>query len=233
MKILFYKFWKNIIDSFRGRNFAWHLIAILSTYIIVVSGFDFKYFLFFKDSRLSYILFSAAIVGGLFPILIPIIILIYGKIRKNIALLNTGFALGQAAILGAFISSFYKMFTGRAHPDSVHSLTYLISGAKDSFHTLTTIDITHVFNFGLFRGGIFWGWPSSHTTIAFAMAFTLWALYSKNKTVKILALAYALYIGLGISMTIHWFSDFVAGAIIGTVIGTVVGKTFKKTNSEI
>ena len=27
-------------------------------------------------------------------------------------------------------------------------------------------------------------------------------------------------------MTIHWFSDFVAGAILGTVIGVVVGKSF-------
>jgi membrane-associated phospholipid phosphatase len=27
-------------------------------------------------------------------------------------------------------------------------------------------------------------------------------------------------------MTIHWFSDFVAGAIIGSVIGAVVGKSF-------
>jgi len=27
-------------------------------------------------------------------------------------------------------------------------------------------------------------------------------------------------------MTIHWFSDFLAGAILGSVIGTVVGKSF-------
>jgi membrane-associated phospholipid phosphatase len=27
-------------------------------------------------------------------------------------------------------------------------------------------------------------------------------------------------------MTIHWFSDFVAGAIFGSVIGVVVGKSF-------
>jgi membrane-associated phospholipid phosphatase len=27
-------------------------------------------------------------------------------------------------------------------------------------------------------------------------------------------------------MTIHWFSDFLAGAIIGTVVGVVVGKSF-------
>jgi F0F1-type ATP synthase assembly protein I len=27
-------------------------------------------------------------------------------------------------------------------------------------------------------------------------------------------------------MTIHWFSDFLAGAMIGTMIGLVVGKSF-------
>jgi hypothetical protein len=40
------------------------------------------------------------------------------------------------------------------------------------------------------------------------------------------ALLYAFYIGLGVSVTIHWFSEFVAGAIIGSVIGTVVGRSF-------
>src|SRR6266404_5032806 len=40
------------------------------------------------------------------------------------------------------------------------------------------------------------------------------------------AIAYALYVGVGVSMTIHWFSDFAAGAILGTVIGVVVGKSF-------
>ena len=212
MKPFFYKLGKNIVDSFRGSNLIWHLIAIVSTYIIVVTGVDWKYFQFFRGSRLYYILFSAAAVGGLFPILVPAVLLIFGKIRKNISLLNTCYALAQAAVIGALISSFYKMLTGRLHP----SLTQV-----------TNIDITHIFQFGLFRGGIFWGWPSSHTTIAFAMAFTLWALYSENKIVRTLAVIYALYVGLGVSMTIHWFSDFVAGAIIGIVIGLVVGKTFK------
>jgi membrane-associated phospholipid phosphatase len=40
------------------------------------------------------------------------------------------------------------------------------------------------------------------------------------------AILYACYVGLGVSMTIHWFSDFAAGAIIGSVIGAVVGKGF-------
>jgi len=39
---------------------------------------------------------------------------------------------------------------------------------------------------------------------------------------------YALYIGVGVSMTIHWFSDFVAGAIVGAVIGITVGNAFNE-----
>lgn len=36
----------------------------------------------------------------------------------------------------------------------------------------------------------------------------------------------ATYIGIGISVNIHWFSDFAAGAILGSLIGYIVGKTF-------
>ena len=59
------------------------------------------------------------------------------------------------------------------------------------------------------------------------MMVCLITLYPKNKMSVFLALLYALYIGLGVSVTIHWFSEFVAGAIIGSVIGTVVGRSFK------
>jgi membrane-associated phospholipid phosphatase len=74
---------------------------------------------------------------------------------------------------------------------------------------------------------MFWGWPSSHTTVAFAMAACLITLYPGNKKLILFASLYAFYIGLGVSVTIHWFSEFVAGAIIGSVIGMVVGRSFK------
>jgi membrane-associated phospholipid phosphatase len=228
MQPLFYKFWENIKNCFKNKNLKYHLIAILATYIIVVSDFDWKYFQFFAGSILSDILFSAALVGFLVPFLIPIFLLVYGKIRKNVSRLNTGFALGQATIIGYLISSFYKVWTGRAAPP-LNYLNNAILDIKSPGHITSSIsDISKIFHFGFLGNGIFWGWPSTHTTIAFAMAFTLFILYSKNKTVKILALIYALYIGIGVSMTIHWFSDFVAGAIIGTVIGIVVGKAFKE-----
>jgi len=115
--------------------------------------------------------------------------------------------------------TFYKALTGRVHPPRL-----LIE---------STIDISQEFRFGFLRGGVFWGWPSSHTTMAFAMSITLLMLYPKNKIVRYLALIYALYIGFGVSISIHWFSDFVAGAIIGTVIGIVVGKSFRGDFAKI
>ena len=58
------------------------------------------------------------------------------------------------------------------------------------------------------------------------MAVTVYMMFPKQRWLRITVILYALYIGLGVSMTIHWFSDFVAGAILGTVIGVVVGKRF-------
>jgi membrane-associated phospholipid phosphatase len=87
-------------------------------------------------------------------------------------------------------------------------------------------DMSHIFQFGFLRGGVFWGWPSSHTTIAFAMAVTILMLLPKQRWVGCVAMAYAFYVGIGVSMTIHWFSDFAAGAIIGSAIGPWWGRAF-------
>ena len=60
------------------------------------------------------------------------------------------------------------------------------------------------------------------------MSVCLITLYPNNKLLMILALIYAFYVGLGVSVSIHWFSEFVAGAIIGSVIGVVVGRSFRE-----
>ncbi len=212
MSGFFFELPKNLIRCFRGKIFFWHILTIIITYTIVVSGFDWFYFTHTRSNTLQAILFPAAIVGGLLPILTPFIVLIFGKLLKNLQIKNTAYALGQAAALGWFVSAFYKTFTGRVPPP---------------FHQIGgTTDISHVFQFGFMRGGIFWGWPSSHTTVAFAMAIALLTLYPKNKIIRFLAPLYALYIGTGISTNIHWFSDFVAGAIVGTVVGITVGRSF-------
>jgi hypothetical protein len=58
------------------------------------------------------------------------------------------------------------------------------------------------------------------------MAVAVFLLLPKQRWVGIVAIAYALYVGVGVSMTIHWFSDFVAGAIVGAVTGATVGRSF-------
>ena len=123
-------------------------------------------------------------------------------------------------MLGYFISCGYKAFTGSIPPPF---RGFRISATSDG----SLIDTSHGFQFGFLKGGVFWGWPSSHTTVTFAMTVCLITLYPKNKMLVFFALLYALYIGLGVSVTIHWFSEFVAGAIIGSVIGTVVGRSFR------
>ncbi|MFA6301234.1 MAG: phosphatase PAP2 family protein [Candidatus Paceibacterota bacterium] len=211
MRNIFYKFGRNFLGVFRGKNLLWHLLAIILTYFLVVSGFDWKYFVFFNGTTLQTILFSAAVLGGLLPILLPVLFYVVGRLKSNMMFQKTAYAIFQAAVLGSIISSIYKAFTGRLQP---------------ALHSSSLVDISHSFQFGFLNHGIFWGWPSSHTTIAFAVAVTLFVLYSKNIYMRIFAIVFALYIGIGVSMSIHWFSDFVAGAIIGSVIGYVVGKAF-------
>ncbi len=184
----------------------WHLLFIALTFICVASGFDWFYFCSTRSPVLRDLMFPSAPIGALVPLALPLILIVSGYINSHARISLTGWALGQAAISGSLLSSAYKAFTGRVHPEH-------IIGA----------DISHVFRFGFLRGGVFWGWPSSHTTIAFAMAVTVFTLFPKRRWRGGLAIAYALYIGLGVSMTIHWFSDFAAGAILGTIIGRVVG----------
>lgn len=140
---------------------------------------------------------------------LPLLLMLAGLLMKSAKSVRVAWAVGQAAFIGWFISSCYKALTGRDHPP----------------HSMGT-DTSDLFRFGFFRHGIFWGWPSSHTAVAFAMAATTLRLFPKRPFLGVAAILYALYIGVGVSLTIHWFSDFVAGALIGTAIGSTVGKSF-------
>jgi membrane-associated phospholipid phosphatase len=212
---IFYKIGSNIATLYSGWNLLWQLLAFVFTYILVVTGFVWTYFNYFHASWIYPYMIWAGLVGFAIPVFLPIILLIVGRVRKNSQIKNTGYALAQAAFLGWCFSSFYKVFSGRVAPPGFNQ-------------SLIGEDISRLFKIGIYRGGIFWGWPSSHTTVAFAVSVTLLVLFSENKWVKLLAWIFALYVGIGASMTFHWFSDFAAGVIFGTLIGLTVGQTFKK-----
>jgi membrane-associated phospholipid phosphatase len=211
MKQFFLTLPSNILSCFRGWMIIWHVIAIILTLILVVSGFDWFYFCSTRGPALLACMWPAAVIGQLIPLTVPLYLLLAGGVAENAKMIRTGWAIGQAALIGWFLASGYKAFTGRYH---------LPHGISE--------DTSHLFRFGFMRGGIFWGWPSSHTATAFAMAVTLFTFFPKQKWLRVGVIVYALYIGVGVSMTIHWFSDFVAGAIIGSVIGVTVGKSFSR-----
>jgi hypothetical protein len=211
MSLLFSTLPRNVIACFNGRMLAWHLTAIFLTVALVVSGFDWQYFLATRSPMLRSWSWPAVRIGGLLPMALPLTLLTLGFVARSAQTRLIGWAIFQAEVIGGIIAAGYKALTGRAHP--THD---------------AGVDLTHVFRFGLLRGGVFWGWPSSHTTIAFAMAVTVFKLFPKQRWLGYLAITYAVYIGLGVSMTIHWFSDFVAGAVVGTVVGHVVGTNFSQ-----
>jgi membrane-associated phospholipid phosphatase len=212
MKLFFSTLPRNFIGCFKGRTLIWHLTAIILTLALVVSGLDWQYFLCTRSPILRSWLFPAVPIGGLLPIALPLLLLVLGSVTRSAPTRLVAWAISQAEVIAGIVAAGYKAITGRAHPG----------------HGVGT-DLTHVFRFGFLRGGVFWGWPSSHTTIAFAIAVTVFRLFPKQRWLGYLAITYAFYVGFGVSMTIHWFSDFAAGALIGTVVGAVVGTSFSRS----
>jgi membrane-associated phospholipid phosphatase len=218
---LFYRFPRNIAAVFSGRNLLWHATAIVVTIALVTSGGDWAYYRWTRAGVFSVLSRPALALGMFMPVLFPLALLVIGLAWRNRRLTSIAWALGQAAILAYLVTSSYKAITGRRPPPfHGHFRTLAPNGSA-----LT--DSSHGFQFGFLKGGIFWGWPSGHTTVAFSMALCLMAFYPRNKIMAFCALLYAFYIGLCVSVTIHWFSEFAAGAIIGSVIGKTVGKSFR------
>ncbi len=204
-----YRLPQNIVAVFKPRNLIWHGLVIALSFVAVVTGFDWWYFQETRSALLFQLAIPAALLGFAVPVFTPFVLLT----AKTRQLQNAGYALGQSAVLAWMLSALYKVFTGRMHPPLVNNAS-------------TLSDISRDFHFGFMNGGVFWGWPSSHTTVAFAIAFTAITLFPRPK-VRFWALAFALYVGVGVSITIHWFSDFAAGAILGTLVGTIVGEAFR------
>lgn len=204
---------KNVISCFKSYKLYLQMLAFVLTVFIVTSGLDWKYFLITRSSLSFDLFFPSVVIGGILPFIIPITMILWGIYKNDTKARISGWAVGQAAFLGFIISSFYKIFTGRMEPNLIN----------------TVIDISHNFQFGLFRHGIFFGWPSSHTAVAFAMAFTIFIIYKNSREIKYIYALYALYIGIGVATVgIHWLSEFVAGAIIGSIVGISVGQSFLK-----
>ena len=213
LSTIFYKAGDHLLGSVVDNSGLNYVLAGVATYGIVRSGFDWRWYRNAQDHKwISNAGFVSVAVGPLASVGVPLGLYLCGRSERDTRLQVTGLALGQSVILSTVMTSVLKAFTGRMGPDRHNQ--------KNDYST--------EFRFGFLRGGVYEGWPSSHTAAAFSMAATLIELYPGNSAVKIGSLAYASLIGIGVSTNIHWFSDAVAGGLIGYAIGETVGKGYRE-----
>jgi len=206
-----------VIEIFSLRFLPLHLGVIIVTIILVFSGLDWAYFVYVLNAVPTSFLYIADATGFILPgLLIMVSIGILVVSRKKLERLYAE-AMIYAILLGITLSTIIKAFTGRISPPHFHY-----------GETQAMIDNSQAFNFGFLRESVMGGWPSSHATIAFAIATTLAFLLPKRWYVFVILFAPALFIGIGVTFGFHWLSEFIAGACLGLVIGLVVGGFYNK-----
>ena len=206
-----------VLQIFSARFFLFHIIAIVSTILLVSTGLDWAYFVYVLNAVPTSFLYIADATGFILPgLLIMVSIGILVVSRKKLERLYAE-AMIYAIILGFTLSTVIKAFTGRISPPHFHY------GEAQAM-----IDNSQAFNFGFLRESVMGGWPSSHATIAFAIAVTLILLLPKRWYVFVTIFAPALFISIGVTFGFHWLSEFIAGTSLGTVIGLVVGGFYNK-----
>src|SRR3989344_976222 len=101
-----YRLPERFLAVYRGKNIFYHIAAIVLTYALVVSGFDW-YFFEVTRSPYFYPLTMAAGVGGFFvPVLVPIGMYVAGEIQKNTSLVAHAAISAQAVARAGGGSSF-------------------------------------------------------------------------------------------------------------------------------
>src|SRR5271154_2542759 len=104
MKLFFSTLPRNLIACFQGRMILWHLAAIALTAILVLSGFDWRYFPATRNPSLSAWTFPAAPIGGLVPIALPLMLFLLGILFRHPSSTRVGWAIAQAELIGSLIS---------------------------------------------------------------------------------------------------------------------------------
>ena len=187
-------------------------LAAALTAILVLSGLDWAYFVMIQHLSLFGPLMVADLFGYGFPVLI-----MAGLFGAALRVPGAGYGVAGLAVLMSTalalgVSMALKAVAGRASPPH-----------HDFGAALAKADISAVFNFGWMNESVLGGWPSSHATVAFAVAVTLVFAVPFARGLHVIALTLAAFIGIGVTFGFHWLSEFLSGALIGAAIGAWVG----------
>ncbi len=205
------------ISIFSKKMWPLHVGGIISTAGLAYSGFDWAYLVFVLHAVPYGLILTADLLGFIIPVFLPLTLWGVALVRRTALWRTLAAATSYAVILGFSLSVILKALTGRTSPPHFHHGE--IMGAL--------VDNSRAFNFGFMNEHVIGGWPSSHTTIAFALATTLSLLLPPRFYVRAILFSVALFIGVGVTFGYHWVSEFVAGACLGVAIGLVVGKHYR------
>ncbi len=216
--LLFGNLGNNIINSFKGDNLYLHLAGVASTLLIVSTSTDYYVHKFFYDHEEYGEAALPIIRAGMFiPFVTGGSLYAYGKFGKDDRAVAASFAVLQSSLVAFLYNSLLKAVTGRPNPDWQH-------------HT-DMKELSKTFRFGFMRGGIFWGWPSGHTSSAMAVVSALTTFYSEKTWLKIAGYSVVAYMMYGVTSLhrggMHWFSDAVAAAFLSYAIGSTIGKYYR------
>lgn len=187
------------------------------TAAIVWSGLDWSYFVWVQTDGPRNLLRPADRAGYFIPVLVPVLFLLGAALFRSWHILRLALASAGAAVLGLAGSMAIKALSGRASPPH-HTFGDALQSADNSAG----------FHFGFMNERLIGGWPSSHATVHFAVAFALFILWAGRPVLQTIPLLVAMCIGLGVTLGYHWLSDMVAGACLGAAIGLTIGWQFEK-----
>jgi len=198
------------------------VLMATGTYALVQTGADWKWRQFsYNHESVANAGMPAVMTGGLAPIIVPLSLYGAGRYQENLKLQTAGVAVAQASIISTVLTTGIKAFTSRQEP-------HIRGDDRRSGEE----DFSDDFKFGFFERVPFDGWPSGHTSAAWAMAATLTEFYPDNIPLAIGLYGYAVYMGLGVSTTIHWLSDGFAGALFGYAVGKTVARHFIEKDKD-
>ena len=215
---LFGNIGNNVLNSFKGDNTYLHLAGIASTVLIVTTNTDYYVHKFFYDHEGFGETAMPVIRAGMYiPFVTGGSLYAYGKLYNDDRAVGASFAVLQSSLVAFLYNTLLKAVTGRPNPDWQHH-----SDMKA---------LSKTFRFGFLRGGVFWGWPSGHTSSTMAVVSALTSFYSEKTWLKIAGYSLVAYMMYGVSSLhrggMHWFSDAVAAAFMSYAIGSTIGKYYR------
>lgn len=204
----------HIVCAVYAPQVLWvHALMIAITALCVYLQIDWRYFLVMNEYAPRGFLLAADVAGFLVPLFF-ILTVVTSRVRFVAKRIQEDIYGIAYAICTAFsLALFYKALSGRSSPDA-HAL----------FNAVLPTNNSADFHLGFMDGEMLGGWPSSHTTIAFAMAAYMVARYPTKAYMPYLMYTYATLVGLGVAVGFHWLSEVLAGALLGVLIGRSVAR---------